>query len=148
MDKAEPYPTKEWLFVAEGFGGVEMGGAVGGEYAEDEAHEAGDAKSHGDGDGRNGDTDIGEQLHAQGDGHAHEDAEQAAGEAHQDGLGEELQEDLLGRRADGSMMFMMWLVSEMVTTRITEAVPMAIPSPVRTERTGLARSACQLKRTA
>src|SRR5674536_336389 len=36
----------------------------------------------------------------------------------------------------------------MVTTRITDAVPIAIPNPVSTERTGLARSACALNRTA
>src|SRR5579862_327848 len=36
----------------------------------------------------------------------------------------------------------------MVTTRITEAVPMTIPRPVRMERMGLARKACALKRTA
>src|SRR5215467_6914292 len=32
----------------------------------------------------------------------------------------------------------------MVTTRITEATPITMPRPVRTERTGLARSACTL----
>ena len=32
------------------------------------------------------------------------------------------------------------LVSEMVTTRITEAVPITMPSPVSSERTGFARN--------
>src|SRR6267142_4968576 len=36
----------------------------------------------------------------------------------------------------------------MVTTRITLAVPMTMPSPVRSVRTGLARSASALKRNA
>src|SRR5579872_4089118 len=36
----------------------------------------------------------------------------------------------------------------MVTTRITDAVPMTMPRPVSSERTGLARSACVLKRMA
>ena len=53
------------LFVAQGFGGIQVGGAVRGEDPEDQADEAGNAERDHDRDRRNRNSDIGKELHAQ-----------------------------------------------------------------------------------
>src|ERR1022692_2837629 len=89
------------LLVAEGFGGAQVGGAVGWDGSEDEAHRAGDSDGDRDGRGRNGNADAAEQSDGRRNGDAGQGTGDAAGEAHQDGLGEELGEDRLAGGSDG-----------------------------------------------
>ena len=53
-------PKLSVLLIAEGFGGAQMGGAVGGDGSENEAHEAGNSHGDRDGRGRPGNADAGE----------------------------------------------------------------------------------------
>src|ERR1019366_3058452 len=91
--RADQRVPRAVLLVAEGFGGAQMGGAVGWDGSEDEAHDAGDSHGNRNGRGRNGNADAGEQAHGRRNRDAGQGAGDAAGEAHQDGLGEELGED-------------------------------------------------------
>ena len=89
------------LFVLEGGYGVQDGGAVGGEGAEDYAYqdrggEGDDGGPVGDGDGEGR-----EESYADGDGDADDGADETAGEGEEDGFGEELEADLAAGGAEG-----------------------------------------------
>jgi len=61
-EETAPRPERA-LFVSQRFGRIQMRGAVGGEDAEDQSHQAGDAERHYNRHGRNRNADVREQGH-------------------------------------------------------------------------------------
>src|ERR1039458_4043157 len=93
LDRRTQRVPRPVLLVAEGFGGAQMGGAVGWDGAENETHDAGNSHGNRNGHRRHRNADAGEQAHGRRNGDAGQGTGDAAGEAHQDGLGEELGEN-------------------------------------------------------
>ena len=83
------------LLVFEGFDGVEAGGAVGGQGAEDDADDDRGGEGDGGGPGVYGDLEWGEEGDGEGEGEAEGSADDAAREREEDGLGKKLEADFL-----------------------------------------------------
>src|ERR1035437_6087803 len=81
------------LFVAQAFDGVELGGADGGEGAEQDADQRANDDGNDGGAAGDGDAIGGKEADGIGDGESDDDAENAADEGDEDGLGEELEAD-------------------------------------------------------
>ena len=92
---------RERLFVLEGGYGVEAGGGVGGQGAEDDADQDRGGERCERTEPGDGDLDVGEDADADGDGEADDGADEAAGEREEDGFGEELQADFAAGGAEG-----------------------------------------------
>jgi len=100
------------LLITKGFNGVEVGGADGGDHATDEANYGENAGGNEDGDGGDDELDVGivgvfgnggvegDAAHAKRDGVGEDNASEAADAGDGEGLGEELDEDVVAARAE------------------------------------------------
>src|ERR1019366_5456689 len=89
------------LFVAQTFDGVELGGADGGEGAEQDSDERRDDDGNDGGEAGDGDAVFRKEADGEWDGESDDDADDAADEGDEDGLGEELEANLAVGGAHG-----------------------------------------------
>src|SRR5699024_1609643 len=91
----------DWLFVTDGFDGVEPGGFAGGIPAEEDTGERAYGERENDGPRLDVDGPAGDEFDGQRSPYAQDDTDQAAGDADDDRFDEELEHDVAAFGPDG-----------------------------------------------